>query len=142
MKRRQFIQSSCNLCLLTATGYFLSELAGCNPAYKVIKTDIVDNTLQIPVASFAQSNFQFVRPKGWYYDIAVRKKDNNVYESVLLQCTHQQNQLVPTGNGYICNLHGSQFTKDGNVTKGPAERPLKKYETTLDQDKIIIHLKA
>jgi len=74
--------------------------------------------------------------------IAVHKKANDVYDSMLMQCTHQQNQLIPTGNGYVCNLHGSQFDKEGKVMKGPAENALKKYPTSIDRDKLIIHLKA
>jgi len=142
MERRQFIKSSCNFCLLATAGYFSSILTACSPAYRAIKTEIIDDTIQIPLYSFAQSDFQFVRPKGWYYDIVVLKKADGVYETMLLQCTHQQNQLLPTGNGYICNLHGSHFDKEGNVIKGPAENPLKKYPTSIDRDKLIIHLKA
>jgi Rieske Fe-S protein len=143
MERRQFIKSSCNFCLLAATGYFLSELGACSPAsYKVIKTEIVNNSVEIPLASFSESSFQFVRPRGWYYDIAVQKKEQGVYEALLMQCTHQNNQLIPAGNGYVCTLHGSQFDKTGKVTKGPAENPLKKYATSVDQDKLIVHLKS
>jgi hypothetical protein len=54
----------------------------------------VNNQIQIPVAGFAQSSLQFVRPKGWYYDIAVQKKDNENYEALLFQCTDQGNQLT------------------------------------------------
>jgi len=128
--------------MLVAGGYFLSELAACNPAYHVIKTEIVDDTLRVPLSSFAQSAIQFVRPQGWYYDIAVRKTDNGTYESLLLQCTHQQNQLVPAGEGYSCNLHGSRFGNDGTVIKGPAENRLKKYSTSIEQDKLVVHLKS
>jgi len=102
----------------------------------------VNDTIQIPLSSFGQSSFQLVRPSGWYYDIAVEKKNEGLYESMLLQCTHQRNQLVPAGNGYFCSLHGSQFDKEGNVIKGPAENSLKKYNTTIEQDKLIIHLKG
>jgi len=141
VKRRTFIQTSCNFCLFGAAGILLSELEGCSPSYQVIKSEITHDTVQIGLASFAQSNLQFVRPKGWYYDIAVQKKEN-VYEALLLQCTHQNNQLIPAGNGFVCNLHGSQFDRDGNPTKGPAENPLKKFSTSVDQDNLIIHLKA
>ena len=141
MKRRKFLQTSCNFCLLGAAGIFLSELEACSPAYQVIKTEIIHDTVQIGLALFAQSNLQFVRPKGWYYDIAVQKKEN-AYEAMLLQCTHQRNQLIPAANGFFCTLHGSQFDRDGNPKKGPAENPLKKFFTTIDQNNLIIHLKA
>lgn len=143
MERRSFIKSSCNLCLLSGSGFLLSQLAvSCSPAYPVFKTEVVNDEIQLPLVSFGQSDFQIVRPKGWYYDIAVRKKDNTSYEALLLKCTHQDNQLTPSGSGYSCALHGSQFDKDGRVTKGPAEHALKAYSTSLTKDQLIIHTKA
>ena len=67
---------------------------------------------------------------------------DNSFEALLLQCTHQANQLTPNGNGYTCSLHGSQFDKNGNVTKGPAERTLKHYPVSVGQDKLSIQLKS
>lgn len=142
MQRRQFIKSSCNACLLAGAGYLLSELAACSPAYSIIKTEIVNDEIQVPLASLSQSALQLVRPKGWLYDIAVQRKQDNTYEALLLQCTHQNNQLAPNGNGYTCDLHGSKFDKDGKVIKGPAEKPLKQYKTIINNDKLLIHLKA
>lgn len=76
-----------------------------------------------------------------YKDIAVQKKDEATYTALLLECTHQENGLTPTGNGYHCNLHGSEFDRDGKVRKGPAELPLEKFTTTIDNDNLLIHLK-
>ena len=76
------------------------------------------------------------------YDIAVRKTATDQYEALLLQCTHQQNQLMVNSNGYKCNLHGSQFNLDGMVVKGPAERALRKFTASLDQDRLIVQLES
>lgn len=143
MQRRQFIKNSCNACLLLAAGYILPELTGCTPSkYAIINTaSPVNDIIEVPLAAFTQSALQIVRPKGWYYDIAVQKKNDNTFSSLLLQCTHQDNQLDITGNGYHCSLHGSVFDKEGKVKKGPAEMPLHQYTTTINQDKLIIHLK-
>jgi Rieske Fe-S protein len=123
------------------TGAFLQSLTSCTAArYTVVKAAVVNNEIQVPLTSLGQPGLQIVRPAGWYYDIALQKKDDNSYEALLLKCTHQDNQLSPGGNGYTCSLHGSQFDKDGHVIKGPAEHPLKQYKTTTDQDKLIIHL--
>jgi Rieske Fe-S protein len=59
-----------------------------------------------------------------------------------MECTHQQNQLIAIPNGFKCNLHGSQFNLEGQVVKGPAERPLKKYKTSMDQGQLVIQLKS
>ena len=141
-ERREFIKSSCNFCLLAAGGFLISELAACSPASKVLKVAVSGNSVQVPLSSFATEPLLILRPSGWYYDIAVRKMKDNNYEALLLQCTHQQNQLLVNPNGYTCNLHGSQYDENGKVLKGPAELSLKRFNTTLSTDQLIIHLKA
>jgi nitrite reductase/ring-hydroxylating ferredoxin subunit len=140
MERKEFIQTSCNVCLLVAAGYFFSTLAGCTTKFSVFKTDLVDTKVRMPLSMFKQSSFQLLRLKGWEYDIAVERKRDNLYTALLLKCTHQENQLVPAGNGFHCSLHGSQFDKDGNVQKGPAERPLENYRTYVEEDNLIIEI--
>ena len=116
MERREFIRSSCNACMLIAAGYFLPQVAGCSAArYTSIKTTIVDKKISLPLNTFDKSTLQLVRPTGWLFDIAVQKKPDNTYTALLLQCTHQENQLTSTGTGYHCSLHGSIFDKQGNV---------------------------
>ncbi len=139
MERRQFIKSSCNLCLIAASGLLLSELAACGPAYQVIKTDVVNDSIQIPLASFDHPGLKLVRPRGWVYDIAVFKNANG-FEALLMRCSHQNNQLILTGNGFVCDLHGSNFDLEGLVTKGPAEIALKRYPASVVQDNLIIQL--
>lgn len=140
MERREFIRSSCNVCLLIAAGYTLPTLAGCAPKYSVFKTSVVDKQVTVPLSLFDNTTMQLVRPKGWYYDIAVEKKGDGSFAALLLQCTHQANQLTPDGNGFHCPLHGSQFDKNGDVKKGPAERPLLQYKTLLEKDHLIIKI--
>jgi Rieske Fe-S protein len=140
MERKEFIRTSCNACLLMAAGYFLPSLTSCSPKYAVFKTDIVDKKVVMPITMFQQSAIQFVRPKGWYFDIAVEKKDEKNYLALLMQCTHQENQLTPTGNGFYCSLHGSRYDINGNVTKGPAEHRLERYKTHVENNNLIIEI--
>jgi Rieske Fe-S protein len=123
-----------------AAGYTLPKLTGCAPAYTVFKTTAVNNKVEVPLALFEKSPVQFVRPQGWYFDIAVHKKEDNTFTALLLQCTHQENQLTPSGNGFQCSLHGSQFDQEGNVRKGPAENALKKYSTSINSTNLIINI--
>ena len=141
MERRDFITSACRLCLLGTAGYLLPQVIACSPSrYAVYKTSITNNQVEIPLALFDKNPLQLVRPKGLYYDIAVEKKENNTWSALLLKCTHQENQLTPKSAGFECSLHGSQFDEEGKVTKGPAEMPLKKYQTSVNQNNLVIHL--
>ena len=119
----------------------LPQLGGCKTAsYAVYKTPLVGKTVIVPLNLFATSPTQFVRPNGWYRDIAVAKKEDNTYQALLMECTHMENALTPTSNGFHCSMHGSDFDKMGNVRKGPADMPLTKYQTTIEQDNLIIHI--
>lgn len=141
MQRRKFILSSCKICLLSAAGYSLFNVNGCAPAASVYKTTITNGDLNVPLNLFDKSSVQIVRPAGWYYDVAVQKNVDNSYTALLLQCTHQENQLTPTGTGYHCNLHGSDFDKQGNVRKGPAEQPLHHFDTSIVNNLVSVHVK-
>src|SRR6186713_109324 len=99
MERRDFLKSTCNICGLLATGFILPSLTGCGPAaYKVVHTEIHNDLIEIPVASFTTAPLQLVRPDKWLYSIALRKHEDNTYSALLLKCTHQDNQLTPSGS--------------------------------------------
>ncbi|WP_184548862.1 ubiquinol-cytochrome c reductase iron-sulfur subunit [Mucilaginibacter sp. FT3.2] len=139
MDRRKFIQQSCTMCVAVGAGLVVGSLSGC-ATLPVYKTAVANNAVSVPVALFGTTNFQLIQPKNQYYNIGLKKEADGTYTALLLKCTHADNQLTPTGNGYKCDLHGSAFNGEGKVTIGPAERPLKKYRTEVQSDQIIIHL--
>jgi Rieske Fe-S protein len=142
IERRKFLTSACKACLLAGAGFLISDLASCSPSSKVIKLPITENAVRIPVSAFSTEPMQIVRPEGWIYDIAVRKNSTDQYEALLLECTHQQNQLMVNPTSFRCSLHGSEFNLNGQVVKGPAELSLKKFTTLLDQGQVVIKLKS
>ncbi len=119
----------------------IGSLSSC-ATLPVYQTTFANNQVVVPVSLFAQSNLQIIQPKNYYYNIALKKEANGNYTALLLRCTHADNQLSPTGNGFKCNLHGSAFNQEGQVINGPAERPLKKYTTEIINEQIIIHLNS
>lgn len=139
MDRRDFVKQSCVACLLAGAGMMAGSLSSC-ASLPVYKTVVDANKINVPVSLFANGDFQVIRPKDFFYNIGLRKEADGSYTALLLRCTHADNQLTPTGNGYKCNLHGSAFDKEGHVTQGPAERPLKRYPTEIINNQIIIHL--
>ena len=140
MDRRKFVKQSCSLCLAAGSGMVIGSLASCAVTLPVYKTDISANKVTVPVALFATSNFQLIQPKNLYYNIGLKKENDGSYTALLLRCTHADNQLITAGNGFKCTLHGSSFNNEGQVTNGPAERPLKKYPTQVTSNQIIITL--
>jgi nitrite reductase/ring-hydroxylating ferredoxin subunit len=141
LERRKFIQDGCKACLLFGSGFLISELTACGPTSQIIRLPVSAGTVQLPLAGFAKQSMQIVRPEGWVYDIAVRKIDDGLYEALFLQCTHQKNQVIPEGNGFICPLHGSRYNPDGKVKKGPAEMSLRKFPVHEESGDLVIELK-
>lgn len=139
MDRKEFLKLSCNTCLMGAAAVMLSTVGGCSPS-PVFKTSVVNNRIEVPLPLFEKSSLQLVRPKGWQYDIAVQKNADGTYQALLMQCTHMENQLSLAQNGFSCSLHGSRFNKDGKVTKGPAEASLKKFNTSIGNNNLIISI--
>jgi Rieske Fe-S protein len=139
MDRRDFVKQSCIACIMAGAGMAFGSLSSC-ATIPVYKTVVDANKITVPASLFTQNNFQVIQPSGLLYNIGLRKEADGSYTALLLRCTHADNQLIATGNGYKCNLHGSTFDREGRVTQGPAERPLKKYSTEVISDQIIIHL--
>lgn len=139
MERRDFIRQTCSFCLLAGAGVLTGALSSCAtlPAYQ---TAISNNQVSVPVSLFDKADLQLIQPKNFYYNIALKKESNGTYTALLLRCTHADNQLTTTGNGFHCSLHGSSFDQEGNVTNGPAEKPLHHYTTEINNGQIIIHL--
>jgi len=139
MERRAFIKTSCSLCVALSAGLAISTFSSCAPSL-IFNAIISENKIAVPLSLFAKSELKIVRVKNYDYDIAVRKEPGEKFLALLMRCTHADNQLTNTGNGFSCSLHGSVFEKDGTVKKGPAEKPLKKFFTEKIADQLIIHL--
>ncbi len=125
--------------MFVGSGVLVSLLSAC-ASLPVYKTSIIENKIKIPLALFTDNNLQILKVQNSLYDIAVRKESETKFMALQLRCTHADNALTATGKGFICNLHGSTFSSDGNVTKGPAEFALKKYRVELNANEVLVFI--
>lgn len=141
MTRKDFIKTSCGICLaMTATSVLSTLLSSCSTT-NVYKATATGETIQVPLNSFTpEENYKIVRTSATGFDILLRKRADGNYSALLMKCTHIENALVATNKGLSCNMHGSQFNTEGEVTQGPAVRNLTRYQTSIDKDIITIHL--
>ena len=140
MKRKDFIKTSCSICMTVTTGLVFGSLFSSCASFPVYETSANDNKIIVPASIFIMQNIQIVRASNFQYDIAVEKDKNGNYKALLLQCTHASTPLNFTGKEFVCPLHGSTFNENGKVKRGPAVLPLKKLETVITADSVIISI--
>lgn len=126
MNRKEFIKTSCTgVCTAIGSGFIMSAiLSACKTPLGIIKTAASNNNVNIPLTEFAQAGFKLVRVKDYNYDLAIQKLADGTFQVLVLKCTHASQPLTRAGSNYYCTLHGSQFSHDGSVMKGPAEKKL------------------
>ncbi len=142
MNRKEFIKTSCTgACVALGSGFIISSiLAACKTPLGVIKTAATNDHVTIPLTEFAQADYKLVRVNNYNYDLAIQKKPDGSFKVLVLKCTHASQPLTKTGNSYYCTLHGSQFSKDGAVMKGPAEKNLIELTNHVSDNNLTIKL--
>jgi len=58
-------------------------------------------------------------------------REGNKLAVISTTCTHLGCIVAPSDTGFACPCHGSRYDTDGNVTGGPAPKPLPWYQVTL-----------
>lgn len=140
MERRDFIKTSCSVCLALSSELLLGSLLSSCASFPVYETTISEKKITVPESLFAKSSIQIIHPKDYKYNIALEKSKDGNYEAFLLECTHASTPLNFTGKKFVCPLHGSEFNEEGRVLQGPAALPLKKLAARVSNNKIIISL--
>jgi len=64
------------------------------------------------------------------------------YRALSTRCMHRGCQVDPSADGFVCPCHGSEYTADGSVRKGPTELPLMEYRVTVDATRLVVNLDA
>jgi len=137
MNRRRFVGT---LPLLSAGSSVAAlSLTGC-ASVRYLQAREDDGRLRVRRSDFAGLSDVLVGSTQTAFPIYVREIEADAYSAVLAHCTHRGCQPDPAGDRLVCPCHGSEFAFTGDVLKGPAERPLDRFEVTTDGTDIIIWL--
>jgi cytochrome b6-f complex iron-sulfur subunit len=85
------------------------------------------------------TGFALVDAPGMEFPIYVHKQSAAEYSAVLTRCMHRGCTVEPSAGRLICPCHGSEYTAQGAVLKGPTELPLIRYHVTAEPDRLVIH---
>jgi Rieske Fe-S protein len=132
MNRRDFVEVS-----LTALGS--AAVAGC-ASLQTVPVTPEQGRARIVVRNHPSLDHQGgslkVLPDGWtapLYVLAVTEG----YVVVSPICTHQGCTVGIEGTHLVCPCHGSTYTREGTVVRGPAEEPLRRFPATLHNDGVL-----
>ena len=117
----------------------MSILNSCSPV-PFYKTVSKDSMLSVPLSMFGESNYVIAQPSDLPYDVAIVKTSESNFISFIMKCTHADNPVRFNGKEFRCDLHGSIFSRLGEVKTGPASRNLIRLRTEKSNDMLIIQL--
>ena len=102
---------------------------------------VVSNLLFIkPRATYGQpSRFAIGKPENFAPGTRIALGDQRVavvregnkFAAIPITCTHLGCIVGVASTGFACPCHGSRFDQDGNVTGGPAPKPLPWFKVSL-----------
>jgi len=67
-------------------------------------------------------------------------RDETGYRAIGLTCTHLGCTVAVTPGELVCPCHGSVFDRNGNVVRGPADKPLPGYAVEEKGDRLLVYL--
>lgn len=146
MERKEFIKTCGLVCLSgTALSVFLES---CGTAAYFAQSNLVNNQIAIKKSEFTylrkeqvlQRKFVMLKSERHEFPICIYKHGEADYSALYLECTHKGCEVKPNDNFLVCPCHGSEFTSKGVVQNPPAERNLKQFKVTSNDDTIYIHL--
>ncbi|MEQ8904113.1 Rieske 2Fe-2S domain-containing protein [Ekhidna sp.] len=141
MKRIEFIKTCGMGCLGVMAGSLI--LSSCAATTR-IKASINGSFLELDSQSFENDGgfrkYIIVENEQLQYPISVFRMDEFNYKALYMRCTHQGTELQVFGDRLQCPAHGSEFTNNGTVQNGPADKDLRSFPVIVENNVIKIDL--
>ncbi len=144
MNRKEFIIKSCTACISATT---LSTIVSSCAATQFVNGKLTKDGILIDVNEFALKEkdkyrlYIVVRNEELVFPICVYRFSDTDYAALWMQCAHQGAELNVAGDYLQCPAHGSEYSNRGKVTNGPADRDLRTFPVTLNNNQIFIYLR-
>jgi len=141
MQRRDFIKDCTLLCV---AGIGLSVLMqSCGTIHYAASTSET-NKIKIKKTEFTDAKngerkFVVIKNEKLEFPICLYKKPTE-YVALYMQCSHQGCELNPNKTSLVCPCHGSEFSTEGKVLSAPADKDLKQFKVTTDNENIYIEI--
>jgi len=139
MDRREFFEKAglWSLAGIVAGNALITQ--GCKaPAAVLTNSSVSDNKIRVLKADWpTDKDFIVVKHPTDEHPVFVYKEGQH-YLALHLKCTHRGCTVEAKDNILACPCHGSRFDMNGNVTRGPAKKPLVSYPVTADGEYVYV----
>jgi Rieske Fe-S protein len=136
MHRREFVLT----CALAGCGLMLN---GC-VAMVTHPVPVSAGRVQLSLASYPElakpNGAVRILPAGASDPMYVLAVGSGEYRALSPICTHRGCTVDVQGERLVCPCHGSTYSREGAVLRGPAERALTRYPVAREGDTLIITL--
>lgn len=133
LDRRTFIGT-------TAAAVAGASLPGC-AAFVATPVTPENGEIRLPIRNHPQleqpGGFLRIRPGG-ETTLYVLALDDGTFAVLSPICTHLQCTVGIDGAQLLCPCHGSMYDRTGRVLRGPAERPLRRFDARRDADGMLV----
>jgi Rieske Fe-S protein len=82
-----------------------------------------------------------VRNEELVFPICVYRFSDQDYSAIWMECAHQGAELNVAGDYLQCPAHGSEYDNHGKVTNGPADKNLRTFPVTINNNELFIDLR-
>jgi cytochrome b6-f complex iron-sulfur subunit len=146
MERKDFIKTCSLVCLSgTALSIFLES---CSTTAYFAQSNTSNNQIIVKKSEFSylkkeqpvQRKFVMIKTERFQLPICIYKHTDENYSALYTECTHKGCEVKPNDNFIVCPCHGSEYTNKGVVQNPPAERNLKQFKITTDNENIYVQL--
>lgn len=144
MDRKEFIVKSCTACFgATALSTLLSSCAATQFATGKLTKDgiVIDKKEFVSREKDKYHSYIVVRNETLLFPICLYRFSDTDYAAIWMQCAHQGAELNVAGDYLQCPAHGSEYSNRGKVTNGPADRDLRTFPVTVNNNQLYIDLR-
>ena len=143
MNRRDFLFTGCAACLaaVATTSIFSSCTSTRYISGTIVKDGLTlskDEFMLEQKGNIAYRLFVIVRNDTLKFPICVYRFSDQEYSAIWMRCSHQGAELQASGDVLQCPAHGSEFNNKGKVTNGPADRDLRTFPVTVNNNELFI----
>lgn len=134
MHRREFL----GLCATVAAGSLFAACA----SVLVRQVPVSNGRVELPLAQYpeltqAGAALQIL-PDGETKPLIVVVDASGKHSVISSECTHKGCTVEVQGERIVCPCHGSTYDRKGDVLKGPAQRSLRRYQSRLTSDGVLV----